>query len=613
MLEKLKSILLIFKEAIQDFFDENKYYFILGIIEIILLSLIGFYFIGVLVNFDFSFEMLFLHREKIWLNNKELIVHPFESIGKGVFYNQVLLAVIVMLNVVTSIKSMIKIKTQLPYVLNMIGLGGVIVDKKGTFGSASWLTSKGIAKLIEKGILSHSNGVVIGALKKNAKKIEDILFKHAGDKRRNRHTIVFGGSGSGKSFCFAIPNLILAAREKRSAICTDPKGELYGTLSLFFRWLNIRVMKLNLLCPKKSDKFNPFVYITSVLDAFLFVQIILENTSIDMDIDVPKGDPFWEKGETNLLKALTLYIWEYESERNKNMPTLYDYITMPIYQYQLLFDDIPNDKACKKCYNIFMDGEERVQQGIKVGLASRLQIFQLDDIREMMSENEIDIYALKKEHSMLFVLSPDTHSMFDYIQALLFNFVFVKLAGLEDAKDETCNYFELDVIGDEIANIGRIPKFDTLIATLRSRRINFLPIFQDSDQVKKLYPKSYNTIIGNCDVKIFLGGSNPDTNEEISTRLGTQSIKTISKTKDNLDVSVSRFSVSEQQRRLIDACELEQLDDDEVIVMIRGQKPMKLFKYGWIHMPEAEEIQKRIAHPAEYMPDEFIPEESYSM
>lgn len=606
MIEKIR-------EAFLSFIEDNKYHILTGAVMTVIQSIISFYILGAILQIEINGDILFSGRDNMWKLNKNAFIIPGQAIKIGWSSSMILRLIIVTISAYLSAKLMIKVKTQLPLLFNMIGLGGVMPDKKGTFGTASWMTKNGIAKLLKRGILSHENGIVIGALKANSKKSDDILFKHSGDKRRNKHALVFGGSGSGKSYSFSLPNMILAVREGRSAICTDPKGELYKTLSRFFKYLGINVMKLNLLCPKKSDKFNPFVLITSVLDAFLFVQIILDNTSIDMDMDAPTGDPFWEKGETNLLKALTLYIWEYELERNKNMPTLYDYIIMPESAYIEIFKDIPNDKACKMCYNIFAQGDERVRQGIKVGLASRLQIFQLEDIREMMSGNEIDLFSLKREHSVLFVMSPDTHSMFDYIMALLFNFGFTKWVGLEDAKDDTCNYYELDVIGDEIANIGRIPKFDKLITTLRSRRINFMPIFQDSDQVKRLYPKSYNTIIGNCDVKIFLGGSNPDTNEEISTRIGTQSIKTVSKTKDSLDVKVSRFSVSESQRRLIDAAELEQLDDDEQIVMIRGQKPMRLFKYGWVNMPEYEEIKNMMVEPADYMSDDLIPEKSYSI
>ncbi|HAQ39626.1 MAG TPA: hypothetical protein DCM73_01525 [Clostridiales bacterium] len=596
------------------------------VIAIALLYFLVFYAMGIVGSLEFSQDTIPDHLQKVmlgetsipdYISNKEQIKQlaksPIEAVKQaGQIDKKILAAVAITLTVFIIYKMLILIIFN-EQIANFLGFDKLIKDKKGTFGTARFAEKKDVHKMKKEGTLEENIGTVIGSTKKPY--TMQPLIKYNQKHRltvspkapmMNSHTIVVSGSGGGKTFSFVLTNGIKAILENASVVFTDPKGEIFETLSKYYEKHGYKVRALNLVRPEWSDRFNPIELIESELDALLFTQIILNNTNIDLDM-VSTGNPFWEKGETNLFKALVLYLITYYPKEEQNMGNLYDLIlNSNVKILDKLFNKVPDDTAMKRAYKVYAQGDEQVRAGIIIGLGSRLQIFQHDEIRRLTETNDIDIYDLKTRNAAFFLIIPDTHSAYDYIAGIFMNFLLVKLPALHDfTDDENIKHKKIKIIADEIANVGKIANLEKVITTLRSRKIDFYPIYQNLAQIKKAFGESWETITGNCDTFITLGVNDKETSMYISDQLGNMTIKTISKNKtDGLTdlTNIKRWSISEQKRELMQPQEVRELNKKKCIVFIRGEHPLLLWKCGYNSLEEYPEIKNLKINIKDYVP-----------
>ncbi len=605
---------------------KKKIFMTFIMIAIALIYFIVFYAIGIVSSLEFSQDTIPDHMQKViqekasitdYISNKDQIKQlaksPVEAIKQSLQIDKRILAAVIIILTVFIVYKMLILTIFNEQIANFLGFNKLIRDKKGTFGTAMFAEEKDIHKMKREGTLEEDVGTVIGSTKKPHTLIP--LLKYNKKHRltvspkapmMNSHTIVVSGSGGGKTFSFVLTNAIRAIKEKASVAILDPKGEAFQILALFYKLKKYTVRALNLVRPELSDRFNPIELIESELDSLLFTHIILNNTNIDLEM-ASTGDPFWEKGETNLLKALVLYIIEMYPKKQQNMPNLYDLIlNSNIKTLDILFNNIPDNTAMKRAYKVYAQGDERIRAGIIMGLGSRLQIFQHEEIRRLTEANDIDIYDLKTKNAAFFLIIPDTHSAYDYLAGIFMNFLLVKLPALHDfTDDENIKNKKLKIIGDEIANVGKIANLKKVITTLRSRKIDFYPIYQNLAQIKEAFGEGWETIVENCDTFITLGVNGEETSEYISRKLGNQTIKTISKNKaDGLTdmTNIKRWSISEQKRELMQPQEVRELNKKKCIVFIRGEHPLLLWKCGYNSLEEYPEIKKLKMNIKDYVP-----------
>lgn len=323
--------------------------------------------------------------------------------------------------------------------------------------------------------------------------------------------LYFGASGSKKSRGFAIPNAIELAQEvlqkevgrEMSMVITDPKGELYRKLAKYLeKEKGYDVKVYNLVNPVYSNGCKFIDFIEDETDAQIFSQIVIENTQLDRKTG---GDEFWNRGEQNLLKALLLYTIYYVNEdENKNMGFIYSCLASGnIKKINELFFN--TEGPTRLAYNIYAQATEVVQQSIITGLATRLQIFQTDKIRDITNRDEINFEDIGKKKTCVFVITSDTNSTFDFLSTLFFSFLFIKLIKLADSMPDGRLPVETTLILDEFTNIGRILDVEKKISTTRSRLINICIIFQNIAQLKNRYDDDiWQEILGNCDTKICM-------------------------------------------------------------------------------------------------------------
>lgn len=463
---------------------------------------------------------------------------------------------------------------------------GLEKDPRGTYGTADWMTIGEAKKLLGM----NKPGVILGRLGNTVVTLPQD-FKGA-----NKHIAVFGASGSGKSRTFARPNIVAVAKMGQSMVLTDPSGELFRDTGVWLEKQGYDVKVLNLVEFSHSDRWNPLDAIENEEDAQIFADVIIRNTETGVG---KKGDPFWERAELNLLKALALYVKDYKPENQRNIGELYKLIANTDARgLDALFRNVPNDSAAKMAYNIYAQAIDQVKTGVIIGLGTRLQIFQNKIIREMTKVSDIDLYGPKLRKTAYFCIMPDQHSAYDFLASLFFSFLFIKLVKLADTTtDPQIRAREVYFILDEFPNIGEIPDFTKKISTIRKRNLHCAIIFQNIAQLENRYPhKQWIEIIGNCSTRLFLGCSDEETAKYISEALGTQSIHTRSVSRQGgiegiLDIE--RITQSVGKRPLLTPDEVERLPRDKSIVLITGHKPLMLDKLDYSLMKESDEFEIR--------------------
>lgn len=321
------------------------------------------------------------------------------------------------------------------------------------------------------------------------------------DKRGNVNVLVVGGSGSGKSASYSIPN---AYQMLGSYVFTDPKGELYDRTAGYLKEHGYKIKVLNLVRPEYSDGYNPLMHVASEIDVDVIANTIVKGQKTDGG----GSDPFWDDSAEMLLKALIYYLIATRPEEEQNLASCAEMVRAANNNggsnlLTELMSQLPVEHPARRNYKSIEIAPEKTYSSILSTLQSKLGKFDSKDIAELTSTDTIDFEEIGSQKTAVYVISSDTHGAYDFLLTIFFAQMIQQLYNFADdngGKLKVPTYFILD----EFANIGKIPDFDKKISTSRSRKISFSVILQNLDQLEAIYDKSHETIIGNCDTHVFL-------------------------------------------------------------------------------------------------------------
>ena len=418
------------------------------------------------------------------------------------------------------------------------------------------------------------------------------------DKRGNVNVLVVGGSGSGKSASYSIPN---AYQLLGSYVFTDPKGELYDKTAGYLRQNGYKIKVFNLVHPQYSDGYNPLMHVASEIDVDIIANTIVKGQKTEGST----SDPFWDDSAEMLLKALIYYLMATRPDEEQNLASCAELVRAANSNggsnlLTELMSQLPYDHPARMNYKSIEIAPEKTYSSILSTLQSKLGKFDSKEIAELTSTDTIDFEQIGQEKTAVYVISSDTHGAYDFLLTIFFSQMIQQLYDLADnspgLKLKIPTYFILD----EFANIGRIPDFDKKISTSRSRAISFSVILQNLDQLEAIYEKANETIIGNCDTHVFLGSNSQKTVEYFSKALGEKTISH-SSTSINRDKSHAKTGTSDSDqimaRALMTPDELRRMDNDLCIIFEKGLRPVKAQKFYYFKKPMAKELAKyEISH-----------------
>ena len=429
---------------------------------------------------------------------------------------------------------------------------------------------------------------------------------------RNKNILVIGGSGSGKTRFFVKPSLL---QMHSSYVVTDPKGQLLRETGKLLAhggpkrdengkpvrdkrgkvvYEPYRIKVLNTINFSKSMKYNPLAYVRSEKDILKLVNVIIANTKGDGE---KSSEDFWIKAERLLYCALIGYIW-YEAEpEEKNFITLLELINAceareddetyksPV---DILFDELTQEQPehfAVKQYVKFKMAAGKTLKSILVSCGARLSPFDIKELRDIMTEDELELDTMGDRKTALFLIMSDTDTTFNFVIAMLQSQLFNLLC---DKADDFYNGrlpVHVRCLLDEFANIGQIPNFDKLIATIRSREISASIILQSQSQLKTIYKDAADTIVGNCDVTLFLGGKEKSTLKEISELLGKETIDSLSQSENRGAQTSHGLSYQKLGKELMTQDEIAVMDGGKCILQLRGVRPFFSDKYDLTKHP----------------------------
>lgn len=460
---------------------------------------------------------------------------------------------------------------------------------KGTYGTSGFMDDVEMLQVLELvSDITKSRGVILGLLYGKAVCLPE-------NTRMNRNVAVFGASGSMKSRAYARNVVFQCVARGESLIITDPKSELYGDLCNYLIANGYIVRVFNLINPENSDSWNCLAEIEGQeIMAQLFSDVIIKNTGST------KGDHFWDNAEMNLLKALVLYVDQGFPPEGKNIGQVYKLLTLNSEkELNSLFDMLPITHPAKAPYNIFKQASDTVRSGVIIGLGTRLQVFQNKLIRQITSYNEISLTQPGKEKCAYFCITSDQDSTFDFLSSLFMSFVFIKLVRYADKYGNSGKLpVPVHILADELANGGcTIADLTKKISTIRSRHLSISCIFQNLPQMQNRYPDNqWQEIIGNCDTQLFLGCTDEMTAEFISNRNGDVSIVVSTEAKQLNTWRVSDYTPEYREthsigkRKLMTPDEVLRLPLDQALIILRGQKVLKVGKYDYTLHPESKKL-----------------------
>ncbi len=460
---------------------------------------------------------------------------------------------------------------------------------KGTYGTSGFMNDSEFHNVLELvSNIANNRGVILGMLYGKAVCLPE-------DTRMNRNVAVFGASGSMKSRAYARNVAFQCVKRGESLIITDPKSELYGDLHNYLIENGYIVRVFNLINPENSDSWNCLAEIEGQeIMAQLFSDVIIKNTGS------AKGDHFWDNAEMNLLKALVLYVDQGFPPEGKNIGQVYKLLTMNSEkELNSLFDMLPVTHPAKAPYNIFKQASDTVRSGVIIGLGTRLQVFQNKLIRQITSYNEINLTQPGKEKCAYFCITSDQDSTFDFLSSLFMSFVFIKLVRYADKYGDNGRLpVPVHILADELANGGcTIADLTKKISTIRSRALSISCIFQNLPQMQNRYPDNqWQEIIGNCDTQLFLGCTDEMTAEFISNRTGEVSVAVSSEAKQLNTWRITDYTPEYREtssigkRKLMTPDEVLRLPLDQALIILRGQKVLKVGKYDYTLHPESKKL-----------------------
>ena len=452
------------------------------------------------------------------------------------------------------------------------------------YGSARWGTAADIAPYMDKDFfqnipMTQTERITMASRPKQPK------------YARNKNILVIGGSGSGKTRFFCKPSLLQA---HSSYVCTDPKGTLLPEIGAFLERKKYRIKCLNLINFRKSMRYNPLAYIRSEKDILKLVNALIMNTKGEGE---KSSEDFWVKAERLYYSALIGYIWYEATEEEKNFITLLDLINASeareddeTYQspVDLLFSQLEErepDHFAVKQYRKFKMAAGKTLKSILISCGARLAPFDIKELRDLMEYDELELDTLGDQKTALFVILSDTDSTFNFVAALMYSQLFNLLCDKADDFYGGRPPVHVRLILDEFANIGQIPNFDKLIATIRSREISASIILQSQSQLKTIYKDAADTIVGNCDSTLFLGGKEKSTLKEISELLGKETIDLYNQSENRGSQVSHGLSYQKLGKELMTQDELAVMDGGKCIFMLRGVRPFLSDKYDLTRHP----------------------------
>ena len=446
------------------------------------------------------------------------------------------------------------------------------------YGSARWGTAEDIKPYIDKNFYDNILLTQTERLTMNSRPINP---KFA----RNKNVLVIGGSGSGKTRFFVKPNIM---QMHTSYVVTDPKGTLLVECGKMLQKGGYKIRSLNTINFKKSMHYNPFAYIRSEKDILKLVNVIIANTKGDGE---KSGEDFWVKAERLLYCALIGYIYYEAPEEEKNFTTLLDLINAseareddenfksPV---DMLFDRLaerePEHFAVKQ-YVKFKQAAGKTLKSILISCGARLAPFDIKELRDLTEYDELELDTLGDEKSALFVIISDTDDTFNFIVAIMYSQLFNLLCDKADNEYGGRLPVHVRCLLDEFSNIGQIPKFEKLIATIRSREISACIILQAQSQLKANYKDNADTIIGNCDTTLFLGGKEKSTLKELSETLGKETIDMYNTSETRSNQNSYGTNYQKLGKELMSQDELSVMDGGKCILQLRGVRPFLSDKY----------------------------------
>ena len=451
------------------------------------------------------------------------------------------------------------------------------------YGSARWGTAEDIKPYIDP---VYENNILLTQTERLMMSNRPKDPKYA----RNKNILVIGGSGSGKTRFFVKVNLMQCTSKDYPAsfLVTDPKGTLVlETGSLLVR-AGYRIKVLNTINFQKSMHYNPFVYIRSEKDILKLTNTIIANTKGDGE---KSTEDFWVKAERLLYCALIGYIWYEAPEEEKNFITLLEMINASEAreddeEYQspvdLMFSRLEEkepDHFAVKQYKKYKLAAGKTAKSILISCGARLAPFDIKELRDLMEYDDLELDTLGDRKTALFLIMSDTDTTFNFVIAMLQSQLFNLLC--DKADDEYGGRLPVHVrcILDEFANIGQIPNFDKLIATIRSREISASIILQSQSQLKTIYKDAADTIVGNCDTTLFLGGKEKSTLKELSEILGKETIDSFN-TSENRGTQISHgLNYQKLGKELMTQDEIAVMDGGKCILQIRGTRPFLSDKF----------------------------------
>ena len=461
------------------------------------------------------------------------------------------------------------------------------------YGSARWGTAADIAPYVDSVPdwnipLTQTEKLTMSSRPKNPK------------YARNKNILVIGGSGSGKTRFFVKPSLM---QMHSSYVVTDPKGQLLSEVGTMLRrgapkldengkpmrdargkviYEPYRIKVLNTINFKKSMKYNPFAYIRSEKDILKLVNVIIANTKGDGE---KSSEDFWVKAERLLYCALIGYIWYEAESEEKNFLTLLELINAseareddeefqsPV---DILFAKLEKehpDHFAVKQYRKFKLAAGKTLKSILISCGARLAPFDIAELREIMSDDELELDTLGDRKTALFLIMSDTDTTFNFVIAMLQSQLFNLLCDKADDVYGGRLPVHVRCLLDEFANIGQIPNFDKLIATIRSREISASIILQSQSQLKTIYKDAADTIVGNCDTTLFLGGKEKSTLKEISELLGKETIDSFNQSENRGSQVSHGLNYQKLGKELMTQDEIAVMDGGKCILQLRGVRP----------------------------------------
>lgn len=451
-------------------------------------------------------------------------------------------------------------------------------------GSAKWGDARTISRKYQQ--LPPSNNKL---MTQNVK-----IGLNAKKHRRNLNTLVCGGSGAGKTRFYCKPNLMQA---NTSFVILDPKGEILRDTGGLLEAKGYEIRVLDLISMEKSHCYNPFVYLQSDNDVQRLVTNLFKSTT-------PKGaqaqDPFWDTAASMLLLALIFYLRYEAPEEEQNFPMVMEMLRAGAIEDEEdnrptpldnLFSDLEMenpDHIAVKYYHNYHSGSAKTIQSIQITLAARLEKFNLESLAAITQTDELDLPTMGEKKVALFALIPDNDSSFNFLVSILYTQLFQQLFYSADHVHGGSLPVPVHFLMDEFANVSLPDDFDKILSVMRSRGVSVSIILQNLAQLKALFEKQWESIVGNCDEFLYLGGNEQSTHKYVSELLGKETIdtNTFGKSSGRSGNYSTNYQIS--GRELLTPDEVRMLDNQYAILFIRGERPVMDFKYDILKHPDVK-------------------------